>query len=272
MSKIFCLLVLSLCLLFVSCNRKQSPANSGSRSGSLKVMSYNIHHANPPSKEGFIDIQAISRVIIEQKPDLVALQELDVHTNRSGKTLDEAKELAVLTGMNFYFAKAIDHDGGDYGVAILSRYPLENPRTHHLPGDLAVGGEPRVMATALIDLPGGEKIMFASTHLDAQRTDINRVSQMNAIINILKSEKQPVIIGGDLNAVDTSRVIKVLDESFVRTCIRSCPFTIPVDTPSKTIDFIAFRPADRFRVVDHKAVPEKYASDHLPVVSVIQLK
>jgi endonuclease/exonuclease/phosphatase family metal-dependent hydrolase len=95
---------------------------------------------------------------------------------------------------------------------------------------------------------------------------------MRALLDVLNKEKQPVVMAGDLNAVDTSAVIKALDEAFVRTCAKGCPYTIPVDSPSKTIDFIAFRPASRFRVIDHRVITEKYASDHLPVVSVIQLK
>jgi hypothetical protein len=41
----------------------------------LRVLTYNIHHCNPPSKEGLIDLDTIARVIAKQNPDLVALQE-----------------------------------------------------------------------------------------------------------------------------------------------------------------------------------------------------
>ncbi|MFN2440183.1 MAG: hypothetical protein ABR503_13355 [Chitinophagaceae bacterium] len=51
----------------------------------LHILSYNIHHANPLSRPGIIDLQAIAQVIKQQTPDLVALQEVDVYTNRSGK-------------------------------------------------------------------------------------------------------------------------------------------------------------------------------------------
>ena len=48
-------------------------------------MSYNIHIGNPPSKPGIIDMKAIIKAIKIENPDLVALQEVDVNTNRSGK-------------------------------------------------------------------------------------------------------------------------------------------------------------------------------------------
>ncbi len=239
---------------------------------SLKVMSYNIHHANPPSRPGVIDLDAIATVINKAQPDLVALQEVDVHTRRSGTSLHQAEELAVRTGMQVYFAKAIDHDGGDYGVAILSRFPLTDLTTHRLPLIEGSKGEPRVLATAHVQLPGDQKIVFANTHLDAQRSDSNRVLQINEVVKILKRQSHPVILAGDLNAVPGNEVINSLDQYFTRTCKKNCGFTIPVDKPSKTIDFIAFSKEDRFSVLSHQVIDEKYASDHLPVIAEISLK
>jgi endonuclease/exonuclease/phosphatase family metal-dependent hydrolase len=90
---------------------------ANAQQGTLKVMTYNIHHGNPPAKEGLIDLEAIAEVIKGQAPDLVALQELDVLTKRSGN-IDEVKKLAELTGMHAFFSKGIDHEGGEYGVAV----------------------------------------------------------------------------------------------------------------------------------------------------------
>lgn len=265
-----------ICLLiFISsaCNKKHYPAQAGLAVHSAKVMSYNIHHANPPSRAGYIDVDAIARVIQKEQPDLAALQEVDVHTSRSGKTVNEAVELAAKTGMKFfYFAKAIDYDGGDYGVTILSRFPLSAQHTYKLPTASGTNGEPRVLATVQISLPHNQKLVFACTHLDAQRSDTNRLLQISAIIDILQKEKLPVIIGGDFNAEPSGSVINVLDKLFKRTCISNCDFTIPVQTPRKTIDFIAYTPFDKLSTLEHKVIDEKYASDHLPVLSTIQIK
>jgi endonuclease/exonuclease/phosphatase family metal-dependent hydrolase len=234
----------------------------------LSVMSYNIHHANPPSKPNFIDIDAIAALINKHKPDIVALQEVDVNTRRSG--LNEAVTLAEKTKMNFYFAKAIDHDGGDYGVAILSRYTLSNAKTHKLPTLAGTNGEPRVLATANITV-NGKELTIACTHLDAQRSDTNRILQVNAIMEILKKEKKPVIIAGDFNATPGGTVINTLDKFFKRSCLQNCAFTIPQIAPTKEIDFIAFKPNSAFTVQTHQVIDEKYASDHLPVVAILRL-
>ena len=260
-----------LLVVTCSCNRKQHKAASGHDKEVIRVMTYNIHHANPPSRQDYIDVKAIAQVIRRQRPDLVALQEVDVHTKRSGSMLNEAEDIAAQTGMQVYFAKAIDHDGGDYGVAILSKFPLSNSQNHKLPTAAGTKGEPRVMATAIISLRGGKKIVFACTHLDAQKADTNRVLQINAIAEILSREQLPVIIGGDFNATSDSRVITVLDKFMTRTCVNDCAFTIPVLHPDKTIDFIASTSSAKLTAVSHRVIPETYASDHLPVIAEIHM-
>jgi endonuclease/exonuclease/phosphatase family metal-dependent hydrolase len=112
-------------------------------------------------------------------------------------------------------------------------------------------------------------IRFACTHLDAQRSDTNRVLQIQKIVDVLKQEKLPVILAGDLNAVSGSSVIEHLDKYFTRTCIENCGFTIPEINPTKTIDFIAFTPG-KFDVATHGVIEEIYASDHRPIVAVLK--
>lgn len=260
------LLSLTTILLSISCGVKPY-AGKLKHKPELSIMSYNIHHANPPSKAGYIDIDAIAAVINKHKPDIVALQEVDVNTRRSG--MNEAVTLAAKTKMNYYFAKAIDHDGGDYGVAILSRYALSGGITHKLPTAAGTNGEPRVLATAAIEL-NGKKITIACTHMDAQRSDTNRLLQINTITEILKKEANPVILAGDFNAVPGGAIINVLDQHFTRTCTTNCGFTIPQINPTKTIDFIAYKPANSFTRLSHTVIYEPYASDHLPVMATLK--
>ena len=271
-------LVVFICLSFVlACANKRVQYNTVSNknrdsSFELRVLCYNIHHANPPSRPGVIDLDAIANVIKKEQPHLVALQEVDVFTERSGKSIHQAEKLAGMTGMKAYFAKAIDFGGGEYGVAILSRLPMEAMRNIPLPTAAGTNGEPRTLATAVITLPQGKKILFASTHLDAQQQDTNRMLQINRIVEVLKPEKLPIVIAGDFNSVAGTSVINVLDSIFTRTCTTNCGFTIPEINPTRTIDFIAYTPANAFSVKAHHVVEEGYASDHLPVASVLTVK
>lgn len=243
--------------------------NNAGKNGVLRVMTYNVHHCNPPSKSaaGDIDMDTIVGVIKKQNPDLVALQEIDDHTSRSG-AFNEAEVMAKKLGMHFYFGKAIDYAGGGYGVAILSKYPLSDMQTIPLPSAEGFKGETRVLALATVTLANGKTLRFGSTHLEVS-SGANRDLQIKEINRIAAAEKLPFIIGGDFNSAEGSPVIQTLDQVFTRTC-QQCEPTIPVDRPTKAIDFIAFTKTAPFKVLSHQVIPERYASDHLPVVAELQ--
>ncbi len=259
-----------LCFALLLCFKSSFANGDKKKKGVIKIMAYNVHHCNPPSVEGKIDMEAIARVINAEKPDLVALQEIDVHTSRSGKDLDQAKELGRLTGMKAYFSKGIDYAGGEYGVAVLSRFPIEETSRMDLPVQEGTNGEPRTLAAVTVKVSKKQRLIFGSTHLDLK--EVNRESQSKLIVEKYGKEELPVVIAGDFNAQPTSGVIRFLDEHFVRTCVENCGGTIPVKNPNRTIDFIMYRPSDAFEVVSHKVIDEQYASDHLPIVAEIRLK
>jgi len=226
----------------------------------LKVLTYNIHHANPPSRPGLIDVKAIAKVINESGADVVGLQEVDVHTLRSGKDLNQAAELAKLTGMHYYFAKALDFEGGDYGQAILSKFPILHGETLPLPLE---GGEHRALGVVTIEPAPGKKILFANTHLDLRPN--NRVLQVNFIREYFAKQTLPVILCGDFNARPDQETIRDLDQMFRRSTVAS-GLTFPMINPDREIDFVMYRPAESFSVKNHVVISEQYASDHLPVM------
>ncbi len=233
----------------------------------LCVLTYNIHHANPPGKPGVIDLEAIAGIIREQNPDLVALQEVDVRTERSGG-VDQASELAKQTGLRVFFAKAINYSGGEYGIAILSKYPLKNGAIYPLPNGISKRVEPRVMALAEIELPGRKTIYFGVTHLDVTSEE-NRVEQVKEINKIMAGCKEPVILAGDMNTTPESATIDLFKQQFFLTC-ESCQYTIPADAPARTIDYILIRKGSPLKPVYTQVITEHYASDHLPVFAVLK--
>lgn len=265
---------LILYLLLFFCVGVQKNYAQEKKDFQLRVLSYNVHHCSPPSKTvDFIDIPAIVKVIKDINPDIVALQEIDVNTERSGKG-HQAKELARLTGMPYsYFVKTIDYQGGDYGIAILSKYPFVDSLQYALPMVYGEGGEDRGIAGVAIEPVKGERIAFACTHLDLK--EANRKVQIDAITDYIDNTHigMPVIIAGDFNSTPDSYVVKELDKVFKRTCVKAdCPHTIPQINPSRTIDYIAFTPKDVFEVVEHRVINEPYASDHLPVFAILKKK
>src|ERR1700724_2661395 len=83
----------------------------------LRVLTYNIHHGE--GTDGRFDLSRLARVMKSVQPDVIALQEVDRGTERSGG-VDQLAELARLTDMHAEFGKAMDYSGGGYGVAWLS--------------------------------------------------------------------------------------------------------------------------------------------------------
>ncbi len=262
------LIFISLLLLFFynSCS-----SHSKTENGSVTVISYNIHHCNPPALKGVIDTDAVADVIKESGADIALLQEVDVNMIRSHGE-DQAKILSQKSGLNFYyFFKAIDFSGGDYGVAILSRFPLFEFTTYKL--DNHIKSEQRVLGTAVAELPGGVKILLATTHLDLIKG--NRVKQIAEIDSILSNPLYPLILGGDFNATPESEEMLLMSQRFVGSTQSHSP-TFPNLNPDRVIDYIFIRNSTGVKSTilnfsDHKVLTGVDASDHLPVVADIEI-
>ena len=78
----------------------------------LRVLCYNVHWAL--GTDGKYDVARLAKVINDSKPDLVALQEVDVGVRRSGQ-LHEVRELAKLTGLAARFGPTQHYQGGLFG-------------------------------------------------------------------------------------------------------------------------------------------------------------
>ena len=48
--------------------------------------------------------------------------------------------------------------------------------------------------------------------------------------------------------------------------------TIPVREPARQIDYVLFRPAERWKVIETKVLDEPVASDHRPLLAVLELR
>src|SRR5688572_28353748 len=234
----------------------------------VTVLSYNIHHG--AGTDGKLDLERIARIIRDQRPDVVALQEVDVKTSRSGG-VDEAVELGRLTGMNAVFGKAMDYSGGGYGQAILSRWPIKKHFVHQLPQ--RAGREPRVLLVGTIENAKGS-FVFASTHLDHEIEEV-RVEQARAINRILiqQDQKTPVVLAGDFNAVAESETMQELFKMWIDTAGDSAAPTIPARNPRRRIDYILVaRGANgAWKTLRSEVLNEPVASDHRPVKVELEL-
>ena len=225
--------------------------------GELRVMTWNLHHG--VGEDGVLDLERIAAVIRREDPDLVALQEMDRGCRRSGG-VDQAAELARLTGLHGVFGAAMDFDGGQYGQAILSRHPVDRTEVHRLPG----GGEPRIALEAEF-AADGRPLRFVSVHLDAADGMI-REKQAAVLDRVLGEAGTPVALCGDFNDVPDSATMRSFGDWL--PVMKSQPvMTCPGDDPTVEIDHVlvrGFTPTGTARVL-----PEAVASDHRPVISTL---
>ena len=91
------------------------------------------------------------------KPDVVALQEVDVGVRRTGY-FDQPRTLAAALGFHYVFAASIKYQEGNYGLAVLSRWPLAEVRRHRL--DLAEGRERRIILDVTVCVDGRSLRLF----------------------------------------------------------------------------------------------------------------
>jgi endonuclease/exonuclease/phosphatase family metal-dependent hydrolase len=241
----------------------EGSSDEGSSDDDLRILSYNIHHGR--GMDGQVDLSRIAQVISACSPDLVALQEVDQGVNRSGNVL-QAEKLAELTGLNAEFAKQIEYDGGEYGQAILSRWPISDYEVIWLPGK--PDREQRIAAIARIDIPH-RPILFATTHLHHNNAEI-RLEQTVAINRELATRPLPIILAGDLNAEPSSDPIAEMKKFWTVLSSPNDLNTFPSDRPVKQIDYVCFRPQNAFRTISTEVIAESVASDHRPILAVLK--
>ncbi len=230
----------------------------------LRVLTSNIYHGE--TMKGDFDLDLIAKVIKEAKPDIVALQEVDFKTNRA-KKMDIATELGIRTGMVPLFGRAMYYDGGEYGEGILSKYSFLSTKVHALPHQ--PDKEPRTALEVNFVMDSGDTIRFIGTHLDHESAS-QRLCQARRLAEWFRADDRPAILAGDLNALPLSGAMKMIETSWTRAFDEDIP-TWPSDNPQKKIDYVLFRPADRWKVLETKVIDEKTASDHRPVLVVLEL-
>ena len=232
----------------------------------VRVLTYNIHHGEGEDRK--FDLERIAKVILAVKPDVVALQEVDQKTKRASG-VDQAAELGRLTGMHHVFGKAMDYSGGGYGEAILSRWKFVSTKNHLLPA--TPGHEPRAAIAATVRInDDGPAFTFIGTHLDHTRDPKNRIDQVKEINRVFEPNDEPLILAGDLNATPEKDEIKLLLEKWTSAAGDKGEATYPSAKPSVQIDYVMFRPAKRWKVIEVKVIEEKLASDHRPVLAVLE--
>lgn len=227
------------------------PAACTTQTTAVKFMSYNIR--NGRGADDVQDLGRIAEVIGRVAPDVVALQEVDSVTGRmNGRFIPE--ELGRMTGMHARFCRAIDYDGGAYGVGLLSRDEPLAVRRIPLPGR----EESRVLFVA--EFPD---YVVCVTHLSLTPED--QRASLPIIRTVTDTCRKPVLLAGDFNMKVAKTVLDGLGGTF-RPLSDTTQMTFPSDKPSIRIDYILGRGLPESAVVTERQVDTStVASDHCPL-------
>ncbi|GHT20798.1 hypothetical protein AGMMS4957_08660 [Bacteroidia bacterium] len=199
------------------------------------------------------DYQRIADVINDAMPDVVAIQEADSATQRSGGTYT-LKEVADRTSMIPTYAPAIDYQDGKYGIGILSKEKPLSVRQIPLPGR----EEKRVLL--IVEF---ETCVVACTHFSLNGED--RLASIAILNEAVKGITKPLFLAGDMNSTPDSPPQVALRQTFdVLSDVTQKTF--PVVNPTECIDYIyQYRNGKDCSVSNRQVINETMASDHLPL-------
>lgn len=225
----------------------------------VKVMTYNIRHG--VNDLGQTNLLRVVELLKKHQPDFVALQEIDSGVTRSGK-LNQMRILSMLSGYNEVFAKAIDFQGGKYGLGILSKHDIESVQQLKLPNPNST--EPRILMCTTVAFSDSKYVRFCNTHLD-NRSPLNRGLQAAVINEYLKNSLYPVILGGDFNAEPSDHTLEALTKYWNDAGQNTEGATYPNN--GKRIDYFWTHKESKVKIIDYQVLYEPNTSDHQPVVA-----
>jgi endonuclease/exonuclease/phosphatase family metal-dependent hydrolase len=262
--------LLGILALTATCVR---PLSSPSRP-EIRVLVYNVHAGKDAA--GADNLARVADLVRETRADVALLQEVDRGTRRSGR-VDQPDVLARRTGFAVAFGKTLDYDGGEYGIAVLSRWPIAQQILMRLrvePPQRRSGGsyEPRGAQRVTVRAPGGDLVVI-NTHLDASREDHYRRQEILPVLTLARAAGSLVLVGGDFNSTPESEVQADVRDGGLRdawlACGRGDGFTYPADMPAKRIDYLYLTGTATCSRAD---VLETTASDHRPLLVTVRLR
>ena len=241
-----------------------------------RILTYNVHRC--VGADGKLDVARVAKVIAHWRPDVVALQELDVGRARTGG-VDQAHAIAELLDMKHHFNAALQVAEERYGDAILTAAPLELVKAGGLPGSKTVKGlEPR--GALWVKIRFGEHVLsVVNTHLGLVPHE--QRAQAAALMGPAwlghADCHDPAILLGDFNATSRHatyrRVAERMYDAQRQVKRRRSKPTFPARMPMLRIDHVFVSRSVAVSAIHVSGAGlARVASDHLPLVVDFQIR
>lgn len=241
----------------------------------LRVMSYNIHYG--AGMDGEYNLDRIASVIRESKADVIGLQEVDVHWGSRSRFENAIRILADKLHMHAVHAPIYRLDPlesgqpmREFGVAILSRYPIMKATNHQITRLSIQEPNPTPkMAPGFLEATlavHGMRLPVFVTHLDYRSDPSVRTMQVADMLEIMNRHRsKPHLLVGDFNAPPDALELSPLHARFQSVLSdHEKNWTYPADVPVKQIDYIWV--SEGIQAI-HGEVLASQASDHRPVIA-----
>ncbi len=249
-------LALGICV-FYACEFKQVRH--------LRLMTYNIRHG--VGMDSILDLSRAVGIINAHSPDLCALQEIDNYCLRSD-SVGQTDFLGEKTNMTATFGKFMDFDGGSYGMATLSAYPVVSTKVLQLPMGLE---EPRTAIIHEVEIVEDLNIFFVNVHLDwieSKEGILSRLDQAGALMSYIDTLNAPILIAGDFNCTPDSPTMKFFEEKGFEFINKGDDHLSFQGEPKLELDHVIFRNSKDVIMKPENIylLNEALASDHRPLI------
>ncbi|WP_337833479.1 endonuclease/exonuclease/phosphatase family protein [Desulfotruncus arcticus] len=225
----------------------------------LSVVSYNIKHGLGIG--GKVSLKTIASTIASTGADIAGLQEVDYLRPRSGFMI-QSRKLGQMLSMQSVFGPTIKCFGlPRFGNAILSKFPVSGWVNYQLPSKW----EKRCLLKVKIKAENKD-IAFFCVHLGLNQ--LERIKQVNKIIEYAWEEPGPLILVGDFNARPDSDEIKKIKTLFRPVDPEGLWPTFPANKPEHKIDYIFY--SAHWKLIKPFLINSQ-ASDHLPLGAEFEL-
>ena len=145
------------------------------------------------------NLSMLAEKIRQSGAEVVALQEVDKGAMRS-EGIDMTALLSEMSGLEyFYFIKIRDFQGGEYGTAIISKFPTVESGTYNYPVKIATQGTS--CGYVILDVEG-EHVTLFNTHLSVENEKANTETMMclgDILSEYLKKNPDGLLCCGDFN-------------------------------------------------------------------------
>ena len=98
------------------------------------------------------------------------------------------------------------------------------------------------------------------------------MAQAVGLARALEGWTGPAILAGDFNSTPDSDVLAFLREQWTVVDKGEDRFTFSSFEPAREIDFVMYRPAAAFRILEERVLDEPVASDHRPLFVILEVR